>query len=342
MNLTEIEQFDTQKMYKVYDDWPKLALNAFNFPHKKINYTKINHIVFAGMGGSGTIGDVFEAILSKTNIHVTNVKGYHLPKTVDSKTLVVVMSVSGDTDETLTVLKSTLKLDCKVLAISSGGKVEKICLDNNVEYRKIEKIHSPRASLVNFLYSIINILDLILPIGKLEVEESIREMETLQKIIFTKNLNEKNISLNLAKWIKGIPVIYYPFGLESAAIRFKNSLQENSKSHAIVEDVIEACHNGIVSWEKKSECKPILLEGVDDFIKTKERWEILKEFFKKEGIDFYEIISVKGGILSKIINLIYVLDFASIYLGIILKLDPTTVKSIEYIKNKLDFVNNRY
>ena len=48
--------------------------------------------------------------------------------------------------------------------------------------------------------------------------------------------------------MKGIPVIYYPVGLQAAAIRFKNSLQENAKSHAISEDVIEACHNGIVSW----------------------------------------------------------------------------------------------
>ena len=48
-------------MYKVYDDWPKMALNAFNFSHKKINYLEINHIVFAGMGGSGTIGDIFAA-----------------------------------------------------------------------------------------------------------------------------------------------------------------------------------------------------------------------------------------------------------------------------------------
>ena len=189
--------------------------------------------------------------------------------------------------------------------------------------------------MVNFLYSIINILDLILPIGKLQVEESIREMRALQKIISTENLNENNTSLNLANWIKGIPVIYYPFGLQSAAIRFKNSLQENSKSHAFAEDVIEACHNGIVSWEKESNCHPILLEGVDDFIKTKERWIILKEFLKEERIKFYEITSVNGGILSKIINLIYVLDFASIYLAIILKLDPTPVKSIDYIKKKM-------
>lgn len=80
-----------------------------------------------------------------------------------------------------------------------------------------------------------------------------------------------------------MPVIYYPWGLQAAAIRFKNSLQENAKMHAIAEDVIEACHNGVVAWEKQSNFKPILLRGQDDYIKTKERWEILKDFFEKKA-----------------------------------------------------------
>ena len=65
------------------------------------------------MGGSGAIGDLFSAILSKTDIHVSLVKGYLLPKTVDKNTLVIVTSVSGNTDETLTVLESTKKINCK-------------------------------------------------------------------------------------------------------------------------------------------------------------------------------------------------------------------------------------
>ena len=81
--------------------------------------------------------------------------------------------------------------------------------------------------------------------------DSIEELEILQRKINSLNLTEDNVSLNLAKSIKLIPIIYYPFGLQSASIRFKNSLQENAKMHAACEDVIEASHNGIVSWEKK-------------------------------------------------------------------------------------------
>jgi len=166
--------------------------------------------------------------------------------------------------------------------------------------------------------------------------KSFDEMERSQKLISSSNLNENNSSLNLAEWISGIPLVYYPWGLEAAATRFKASLQENAKTHAIAENVIEACHNGIVSWERKSEVKPILIEGQDDYIKTKERWEIVKEYFKQNNIDFREVLSVKGSILSKLINLIYFLDYTSIYNAIIQEVDPTPIQSIDFVKSKLD------
>ena len=130
-------------------------------------------------------------------------------------------------------------------------------------------------------------------------------------------------------------MIYYPLGLQAAAIRFKNSLQENAKLHAITENVIEACHNGIVAWERPSNIKPILIEGYDDYVKTKERWTILKEYFDSKNIDYKEVTSIRGSILSKLINLIYLLDFSSIYYAILLKIDPTPIDSINFVKSRL-------
>ena len=53
------------------------------------------------------------------------------------------------------------------------------------------------------------------------------------------------------------------------------------------------------------------------------------------NIDFFEIFSEKGGIIGKLICLIYVLDYASIYRAVMSNIDPTPVKSIEFIKSKL-------
>ena len=87
--------------------------------------------------------------------------------------------------------------------------------------------------------------------------------------------------------------------------------------------------------EKESNVKPILIEGQDDHIKTKERWKILKEYFELNKIEFKEVRSIHGNILSKIINLIYLLDYSTIYRAVLSNVDPSPVKSIDFMKNKL-------
>lgn len=330
-----MNKIDKSGMYKIYDSWPQIASNAYGNISNVIDYKNIDHIVFSGMGGSGAIGDLLAAILSKTSIHVSLVKGYLLPNTVDSNTLVVTVSVSGNTVETLNVLNLARKTDCKLMAFSSGGMMEKTCKKNNINFQKIDMNHSPRTSFVNYVYSILHTLDSVIPVKKQNIFESIKELAKISKQINSANLSKQNSSLSLAKWISGIPLIYYPWGLQAAAVRFKSSLQENAKSHTIIEDVIEASHNGIVSWEKPSNVNPILLQGQDDYVKTKERWKILKEYLSKNNIDYAEIKSVRGNILTKLICLIYLLDYASIYYAILHKTDPTPVKSIDFIKKRL-------
>ena len=340
MDMHEIKKFDPQKMYEVYDKWAILARDAYEKEFSKIQFGDIDHVVLAGMGGSGAIGDIIEAILSRENFHVSTVKGYLLPKTVDSKTLVIAISISGNTKEILSILDYKSKSDAKFVAISSGGIMEKECMENSIPHYNIPMNHSPRASFGVFLYSILNILGDALPIQKSEVIESLEKMDQLQKNINSKKLDEENQSLNLAKKINLNPLIYYPDGLKAAAIRFKNSLQENSKIHTSIEDVIEASHNSISTWENNNNFKPILLQGIDDYVKTKERWKIIKEYFKSKNIDYEEVYSVDGNIISKLVCLIYLLDYTSIYLAILSKIDPSPVDAIDFIKSKLWF--NKY
>ncbi len=336
LDISTIEKYDIKKMYKVYDKWPEIALKSFESDQIIVNFENINHIVFAGMGGSGAIGDIFSSILSKSEIHVNVVKGYVLPITVNADTLVVITSVSGNTAETISILKSAHKLGSKIIAFSDGGKLKEYCIKNNIPHRTVTQHHSPRAAFTSYLYTMLNILHSTFMIKREDILESITELEKMGKKINSLNLTDSNPSLTLAKWITNIPIIYYPSGLQSSAIRFKNSLQENSKMHVFAEDIVEACHNGIVSWEKSTNVQPILIAGQDDHVKTKEILEILEQFFKQNNIEYIKIISIKGSILSKLINLIYLLDYSTIYKSILDKTDPSPVKSIDFVKLRLD------
>jgi glucose/mannose-6-phosphate isomerase len=170
-------------MYEVYDQWPSIARESYSSSQDIVNFDKIDHIVFAGMGGSGTIGDILSSILSKTNIHVAVVKGYHLPNTVDSKTLVVTTSISGNTAETLSVLDAARKTKCKLIAFSSGSKMEEYCQKYKIEHRIVPKIHSPRASFPGFLYTILKVLGPVLPLKEKDILDSIKDLERTGRII---------------------------------------------------------------------------------------------------------------------------------------------------------------
>lgn len=227
-------------------------------------------------------------------------------------------------------------MDCKIIYFSNNGKIKEKCEEQNIEHRTISIEHSPRASFVKYLFTMINVMSPILPVSNSDVNEAIKGLEETNMCISYKNLSEENLSLRLSNWIKNIPVIYYPWGLQSAAIRFKNSIQENAKMHSITEDIIDASHNGIVSWERESSLQPIFITGEDDYIKTKERWKIMKEFFEEKNLEYWEVNSGKGNILTKLTRLIYTLDLSSIYLAASRNIDPTPVSSIDGIKKKLE------
>ena len=96
-----------------------------------------------------------------------------------------------------------------------------------------------------------------------------------------------------------------------------------------------SCHNQIVSWEKTSSVQPILLQGTDDYIKTKDRWNIIEEYLESKNIDYKSILSIEGNILSKVMNLIYFLDYVSMYHAVLNEKDPSPVDSINFVEKRL-------
>ena len=142
MIIEDLDRIDTKHMYKIYNKWPEIAKESFEGDFEKLEFDGIDHIVFAGMGGSGSIGDVIGAILSKKDIHVTNVKGYLLPKTVDENTLVIATSVSGNSIEVLEILKNVKFMPEEQYLLSknshdtfSKGIISKISIFNTKYFR---------------------------------------------------------------------------------------------------------------------------------------------------------------------------------------------------------------
>ena len=100
MEIKDIQRIDKDRMYEYYDKWPDFARQSYEkeFSDPEFSdpeFSNIDHIVFGGMGGSGTIGDIISSILSKKDIHVSVIKGYLLPKTVDENTIIFAFVLSA-------------------------------------------------------------------------------------------------------------------------------------------------------------------------------------------------------------------------------------------------------
>ena len=142
LDFKTLQEVDKSKIFETYDKWAEISRESYNSDLDSIKLKDIDHIVFAGMGGSGALGDVFSSILSKTNIHVSLVKGYLLPKTVDKNSLVIFTSVSGNTTETLYALKSAKQQECNTISFSSGGLLETFCKNFFLKSKKSAVIPS--------------------------------------------------------------------------------------------------------------------------------------------------------------------------------------------------------
>lgn len=58
-DIDTLMKYDSQGMYKTYAKWPEIAHKSYELNQEHIDFNHIDHIVFAGMGGSGALGDIF-------------------------------------------------------------------------------------------------------------------------------------------------------------------------------------------------------------------------------------------------------------------------------------------
>ena len=71
MQINDLNKVDNSRMFEIYDRWPDIAKECYKKNYEAIEFSEVEHIVFVGMGGSGTISNFFSSILSKTKIHVS-------------------------------------------------------------------------------------------------------------------------------------------------------------------------------------------------------------------------------------------------------------------------------
>ena len=294
---------------------------------------EINNVIVVGMGGSALPGEVLKSLLTGSKVKVSVVKDYKLPEWADKKTLVFAVSYSGNTEETLHSFRDGIKKSCKLVAISSGGKLKEMAGKQKTPYIEIPKPFpefQPRAALGYLFFSILGVLmrSRIIP----DMTPDIVKLEN------TLNADKfKDKAENLAEQlVDKIPIIYASEKLYAAAYKWKIAFNENAKTHAFCNVYPEANHNEINAYVNlKGDFHVIMLTNDDDHIQIRKRFRITKTLYKKRGANVTEI-AVKGqSMLAKLFTAILIGDLVAFYLAVKYKTDPTPVKMVEDLKKEL-------
>jgi glucose/mannose-6-phosphate isomerase len=322
---------------KLYDKAAKLADKI------QVNFPKPDNIIVAGMGGSGIGGELLKDwARNKTTVPIEVNREYQLPAYAGKRTLVLITSYSGDTEESLGAFLDALKRKCMIYCISSGGALLENAERLNVPYLRVPGGMPPRAALP-YLF-----IPLLLGMEKMGLvsgaSEELSEALILLEKISQDNSPEKpakeNFSKTLALNIGLTAPVVYGFGFyRSVAERFKTQFNENSKVPAKWEVFSELNHNEIVGWERAGELSKcfsaIFIRDKEESTEIRSRIEITKELVDKAGVGMFEVPTQGKSPMAKMLSTICIGDFTSIYLALLHGVDPTPVKTINYLKDTL-------
>lgn len=306
-------------------------------------YRNRENVISIGMGGSAIGGDLVRTLTaSEMNQPMTVIRGYDIPGFVSDKTLAILSSYSGNTEETLTAYESCNKRGAKIVAITSGGRLAELARKDGVPLVLVPSGLQPRAALG---YLFLTALSIVQKAGLVtdkseDVEEACDVLEQLVGVLGPSSPAEVNQSKRLAMHMFGrIPVIYAAVGFPAAAaLRWKCQINENSKTHAFWNEIPEMNHNETVGWSALDEIQKalcvIFLRDKGEHPRIAKRFEITKSIVKGAS-SINDVHSLGRSELARLLSLIYVGDFASFYLALLYGVDPTPVKVIEFLKSEL-------
>ena len=198
-----------------------------------LEYPKPESIIVAGMGGSAIGGELFKDWAgNRARVPVEVSRDYGLPAYASQKTLAVIVSYSGETEETLSSFLDAVKKKCMIFCISSGGSLLEYAENLNVPYLIAPKGMPPRASLPYLLVPLMMAMEKLQIVSGVsdELSEAVKLLEAVSKNCSPETPVKGNPAKSLAEGIKGTLPIIYGFGIfRGVAQRFKTQFNENSK-----------------------------------------------------------------------------------------------------------------
>ncbi len=306
-------------------------------------YRAATSICVLGMGGSAVCGDLVRAIFSdRLTLPIASVRDYELPAWVGTNTLVICVSHSGATEETITALSAALERRSPVAVISTGGPIGDVATKVNLPRLIYPNETPPRAALGYTMLLLAGLLERggFLALDDAQVDEAIRAAEEVARSCGPDVPVASNLAKQLA-WslLDRLPVIEGSGVMAAVARRWKTQINENSHSAAAAEELPEATHNTVVGYEQPETMRDheyvVFLAADSDLARNRERVRLSMGLLKASTID-YRRVSIDGnGRLVQASAAISLGDYVSFYLALLYGADPSKTEALTLVKTAM-------
>ena len=328
-------------------------------------------VVVCGMGGSGIAGDVLAAVAGMTSpAPVLAHRGHGLPAWVGAADLVVAVSCSGRTEETLSALEEAVRRGCRLLVVGAAGSpVEALGARGRAVFVPVTQGRQPRATV----WALSTPLVLagaalgLLSAGPAEVEAAAVRLEELAQRCRPDADEVVNPAKQLAGELTGtLPVVWGTSPLAGvAAYRFACQLAENAAAPALWGVLPEAVHNAVVlldgRWagagpvsagspagledlfrdraddddeEPAMPLRLVMLRDAEEDPRVATRADVVLDLARERGVETSVVPATGASGFERLASLVGLTDFASTYLALLEGTDPTPVAAIDALKSR--------
>jgi glucose/mannose-6-phosphate isomerase len=299
-------------------------------------------LVFCGMGGSGVAGDVVRAVYGKRlHVPVVIVRGAELPAFCGPDALVIASSYSGGTAETLEAFDDAVRRGCSVVAVTSGGALMERASAADASVARMPGGLMPRAAFGLLVLAAIGVLDRarVLEAAEDEVQAAIAELDTVLQTLAPAVPSAVNEAKRMAIEIgERIPVVWGEEGIgATAAVRWKNQMNENAKTPAMASALPELDHNEVVGWSGRAgdAFAVVALRHEGERADDAARFAPSLEIAASSGAHTCEVWARGSSPLARLLSLVAIGDHASTYLAALRGVDPTPIDAIVRLKQAL-------
>ncbi|HQQ93676.1 MAG TPA: bifunctional phosphoglucose/phosphomannose isomerase [Bacteroidia bacterium] len=294
----------------------------------------VSNVLISGLGGSGIGGSILTELVNHScPVPILINKDYHLPAFVNSSTLLIISSYSGNTEETLSAMQQGMRQKARIVCISSGGKVLELAKQHQFDFIEIPGGFPPRSCLG---YSLVQLIKILVHYG-LAGASLFNDLEKCIQLLSSESDSIISEARNVAaKLLHKLPVIYSLGSCEGTAVRFRQQINENSKMLCWHHSFPEMNHNELVGWTERHENIAVLTFRTSfDYERTVKRYEICKPIFEKYASSVTDLQAKGESRLEQFLYLVHLGDWISCFIAELKGIDPVEVNVITRLKDEL-------